>query len=213
MRFFQQKKRTDALPEPHYPDQSIQDWSDESLIRATASGSTLALEALYDRYHQLLYSFAYRMIADYQIAEDLLQEAFFAVWQHAGSYAPHAGSVRTWLCAIMHNRAIDYIRKVKRSATLRATTLEGVGPHESVAGPDVWEEAWGNIQGERVRAALMQLPKEQLLVIELAYFGGWTHTEIAEGCQIPLGTVKARMRLGLQRMRRILAAQGMDERL
>ncbi|WP_220196044.1 RNA polymerase sigma factor [Ktedonospora formicarum] len=191
--------------------QMMNDLSDEGLISATANGSIVALEAIYDRYHQLLYSLAYRMVADHQLAEDMLQEAFVAVWQHAITYAPKAGSVKTWLCSIIHHRAIDYIRKANRRSALNSTTLDAIEQEAQIASPDAWDGAWRHIQGEQVRDALTRLPKEQRLVIEMAYFGGWTHTEIAEGCQVPLGTVKARMRLGLHHLRRLLADKGMDD--
>jgi RNA polymerase sigma factor (sigma-70 family) len=170
-----------------------------------------ALEALYQRYHQLLYSLAYRMVTDHQVAEDLLQETFFSVWRRATSYTASSGSVRTWLFSIMHHRTIDYLRNVQRRAALSKLTLDDVEQDGGIATPDAWDETWRNIQGVRVREALLKIPKEQRMVIELAYFQGWTHVEIAEGCQLPLGTVKARMRLGLQHMRRLLVEMGVDE--
>jgi RNA polymerase sigma-70 factor (ECF subfamily) len=169
------------------------------------------MEPLYQRYSRILYSLAYRMVADHQVAEDLLQDAFLAVWRRATSYSPQSGAVRSWLVSIMHHRTIDYLRGVRRRSTLKEATLEEVEGDERSAFPDVWDEAWQNIQSANVREALMKIPTEQRMIIELSYFQGWTHTEIAEGCQIPLGTVKARMRLGIIRMKRILEEMGVRD--
>jgi RNA polymerase sigma factor (sigma-70 family) len=190
---------------------SIEEWSDDSLIEAIITKQVEALEVLYQRYHQLSYSLAYRMVTDHQVAEDLLQETFFSVWRHATSYTSSSGSVRTWLFSIMHHRTIEYLRSVQRRVALSKLTLDDVEQDGGIATPDAWDETWRNVQGIRVREALLKIPKEQRLVIELAYFQGWTHVEIAEGCQLPLGTVKARMRLGLQHMRRLLVEMGVDE--
>lgn len=185
--------------------------SDEALLNAIASGAVWAMDSLYQRYSRILYSLAYRMVADHQVAEDLLQDAFLAVWRRATSYSPQAGAARSWLFSIMHHRTIDYLRKVRRQSAIQEAPLEEVEFNESVASPDTWDEAWQSVKSSHVRAALMNIPTEQRLVIELAYFQGWTHTEIAAGTQIPLGTVKARMRLGLMHLKKILIHMGIDE--
>src|SRR5437588_4291567 len=185
--------------------------SDEALINALAEGAEWAMEPLYERYNRVLYSLAYRMVADHQVAEDLLQEAFLSVWRRATSYSPQSGAVRSWLVSIVHHRTIDYLRSVRRRSILKEATWEEVEQDERTAFPDVWDEAWRSVQSAQVRAALMNIPIEQRMVIELAYFQGWTHSEIAEGCQIPLGTVKARMRLGLQHLKRVLEQMGVNE--
>jgi RNA polymerase sigma-70 factor (ECF subfamily) len=185
--------------------------SDEALIAAISRGATWAMESLYQRYSRILYSLAYRMVADHQVAEDLLQDAFLAVWRRSTSYSPQAGAARSWLISILHHRTIDYLRKVRRRSIIQEAPLEEIEFDESIAFPDVWDEAWRNVQSSQVRAALLQIPPEQRLVIELAYFQGWTHSEIAAGTQIPLGTVKARMRLGLLHLKRTLQQMGMDE--
>lgn len=186
------------------------DLSDEELLHAIADKKAWAIEPLYDRYSHLLYSLAYRVVTDAQVAEDLLQETFFAVWRNASSYSAQSGLVRSWLISIIHHRAIDYLRSMRRRGGANKVPLEDIEHEESMAVPDVWDEAWLAIQGAQVRTALLQLSQEQRNVIELAYFKGWTHSEIAEGCQIPLGTVKARMRLGLARLRRILQEMGVE---
>ena len=188
----------------------VADLSDEELLRAIADKKVWAMEPLYERYSHLLYSLAYRVVMDAQVAEDLLQETFFAVWRNASSYSQQSGMVRNWLISIIHHRAIDYLRSVRRRGGVNKVPLEDIEHEESMAVPDVWDQAWLNIQGTQVRTALLQLSQEQRQVIELAYFKGWTHSEIAEGGKIPLGTVKARMRLGLLRLRRILQEMGVE---
>ena len=185
--------------------------SDEALISAIAGGAVWAMEPLYQRYSRILYSLAYRMVADHQIAEDLIQEAFLSVWRRATSYSPQSGAARSWLVSIVHHRTIDYLRAVRRRSTLKETTWEEAEQDDRTAVPDVWDEAWRSVQSAQVRAALMNIPPEQRMVIELAYFQGWTHSEISAGCQLPLGTVKARMRLGLLHLKRELAQRGVNE--
>lgn len=202
---------TDNNQPPGHISLPVEQLSDEVLIHAIAGGAVWAMEPLYQRYNRILYSLAYRMVADHQIAEDLLQDAFLSVWKRATSYSPQSGAVRSWLVSIIHHRTIDYLRGVRRRSILKEANWDEVERDERTAVPDVWDEAWQNVQSAKVREALMILPTEQRMVIELAYFQGWTHTEIAEGCQIPLGTVKARMRLGLQRLKRKLEEMGMRE--
>jgi len=186
--------------------------SDEALLNAIADGAVWAMETLYQRYSRILYSLAYRIVADHQVAEDLLQDAFLAIWRRATTYSPQTGEARSWLISIMHHRTIDYLRRVRRRSTLvMQAPIEEVEQDESIAHPDAWDAAWQSVKSSHVRAALMQIPTEQRLVIELAYFQGWTHTEIAAGTQIPLGTVKARMRLGLLHLKQALIQFGIDE--
>ena len=185
--------------------------SDEALLSAIAGGAVWAMDSLYQRYSRILYSLAYRMVADHQIAEDLIQEAFLSVWRRSTSFSPQAGAARSWLISILHHRAIDHLRRVRRRSSMQEAPLEEIELDETTAVSDVWDEAWRSVQSTKVRAALMKIPTEQRMVIELAYFQGWTHSEIAEGTQTPLGTVKARMRLGLNHLKRALLEVGMDE--
>lgn len=185
--------------------------SDEMLIRAIASGAAWAMDPLYERYSRILYSLVYRMVSDHQIAEDLIQDAFLSVWKRATSYSPQHGAVRSWLISIAHHRTIDYLRGVQRRSVLKEATWEDVERDERTAEPDALEGALQSIQSDLVRQALKQIPAEQRMVIELAYFQAWTQSEIAEGCQIPLGTVKARMRLGLQHLKRALGRMGITD--
>lgn len=190
---------------------NIDELSDEALIQAIVHGAMWAMEPLYQRYNRILYSLVYRMVADHQVAEDLLQDAFLSIWRRATSYSPQSGAVRSWLISIVHHRTIDYLRAVRRRSVMKETPLEDAELDERISFPDAWEETWRSEQSSQVRAALMRIPPEQRMVIELAYFQGWTHTEIAAGCQIPLGTVKARMRLGLNRLKGVLEQMGLDE--
>src|SRR6202140_2564977 len=139
----------------------LDELSDEALINAIAGGAVWAMEPLYQRYSRILYSLAYRMVADHQIAEDLLQDAFLAVWRRADSYSPQSGAVRSWLISILHHRTIDYLRSIRRRSAMKETTLEDLEQDEHMAFPDVWDEAWRSVQSSQVRAALLKLSPEQ----------------------------------------------------
>lgn len=193
-----------AKKQPVPPVLNADEISDRTLISAIAGKAVWAMEVLYQRYHRLLYALVYRMVGNQQAAEDLLQEAFFAVWQHAHSYASQHGEVRSWLISIFHHKAIDYLRSIQRRAPIQQVELEQVDLQDQMAIGDAWDEVWQSVQRDLIREAMMHLPREQRMVIELAYFQGWTHSEIAEGTHLPLGTVKARMRLGLLHLKRLL---------
>ena len=171
---------------------------DEELISLVEGGDAEAFAALYDRHSRAAYSLAYRMMGERQAAEDLAQEAFIKVWRAANSYRAQRGSVRTWLLSIVHNRGIDQIRS---SASRRRTQerVEASAPRSQPS--EAFSEAWKSAQRERVREALETLPQEQLKILELAYFSGYTHVEISDLLGVPLGTVKGRMRLGLKKLR------------
>lgn len=185
-------------------------WSDEDLIFSICRGAEWALELLYQRYHRYAYTLAYRILHESSIAEDIVQEAFLSVWRKASSYQKQHGSVLSWLQAIVHHRAIDKVRAAAHRDhqwTPLQTENEQDPPGEE---PEVWEVAWHQEQCQLIREVLKELPVEQRQVIELAYFGGYTHAEIAEKWNIPLGTVKGRMRLGLQKMKHLLRERGLD---
>ena len=193
-----------GLEETHSPHCDEPD--DESLIYALSNGAVWAMDLLYDRYSGLLYSLACRMVEDRQIAEDLLQDVLLSIWRHVTSYTPQSGTVRSWLMSIMRHRAIDYLRGAHRRGATKAITWKEDGWEDAT--PDVWDEVWHSVQSALVRECLAKLLYEQRVVIELAYFQGWTQVEIAKGYQIPLGTVKARMRLGLHHLKRELEKRG-----
>jgi RNA polymerase sigma-70 factor (ECF subfamily) len=145
------------------------------------------------------------MMGERQAAEDLTQEAFIKVWRGAASYRVGRGSVRTWILSIVHNRGIDQLR----SRASRRRTQDKVEASAPTSEPsEAFAETWRNSQREQVREALNTLPQEQLEILELAYFSGYTHVEIAERLDLPLGTVKGRMRLGLRKIRDFFQARG-----
>jgi RNA polymerase sigma-70 factor, ECF subfamily len=173
--------------------------ADEDLISLVEGGDAEALAVLYDRHGRPAYSLAYRMMGEKQAAEELAQEAFIKVWRRAGSYRAERASVRTWILSIVHNRGIDQLR----SHASRRRTQEKIEASATSSQPseEAFAETWRNTQAEQVREALNTLPEEQLKILELAYFSGYTHVEIAELLGVPLGTVKGRMRAGLKKMR------------
>ena len=169
-------------------------------------GDAQAFAALYDRHSRAAYSLAYRMMGEKQAAEDLAQDAFLKVWRSAAGYRAERGSVRTWILSIVHNRGIDQLR----SMASRRRTQEKVEAEAPRSQPsEAFAESWSNSQREQVRAAMSTLPPEQIKILELAYFSGYTHVEIADILDIPLGTVKGRMRLGLKKIRDFFNAQEM----
>src|SRR5712692_1209618 len=187
-----------------------QDLNDEVLIATICTRSEWAMELLYQRYHRYAYALAYRILRDSAAAEDIVQEAFLSVWHKASSYERGHGSVHRWLQAIVHHRAIDRVRAAAHR-DYQWTPLQAENEQDPPSEePDAWETAWQGEQGTLIRAALNQLPYEQREVIELAYFDGYTHSEIADQRHIPLGTVKGRMRLGLMKMKRFLENCGLD---
>jgi RNA polymerase sigma-70 factor (ECF subfamily) len=153
------------------------------------------------------FSIAYRITGDRASAEDVVQEAFLGAWRNAARYADARGSVKTWLLSIVHHRAIDAVRR-RRPTTELPETDAGV-PAQLVI-PDTWTEISASLDRDSVRAALDTLPAVQRNAIELAYFGGLTQSEIAARTGVPLGTVKGRMRLGLDALRAAMLAMGVD---
>lgn len=181
--------------------------SDADLIGRAATGEARALEVLYDRYSGVVFSFALRLLGDRQLAEEVLQEAFFRAWRQGGDFSVQRGSFVTWLLSITHNLAIDEIRKRKRrpqKADSEEPELILAGIADTSAGADVEDEVWLGSLRETVLAALKELPPPQREAIELAYYQGLTQREIAETLGEPLGTIKTRMRLGLQKLREAL---------
>jgi RNA polymerase sigma-70 factor (ECF subfamily) len=173
--------------------------ADEDLMQLVRRGDTAAFEVVYERHATAAFSLAYRMTGKRNTAEDVVQEAFLSLWRSGARYDRTRGSVRTWVLGIVHNRAIDALRR-SMVHDRRRTSDEGIEERlESGERTDV--EAARRDEAREVRSALRALPAEQSRVIELAYFGGFSHSEIAEMLDTPIGTVKGRMRLGLQKMR------------
>lgn len=176
-------------------------WSDDvALLEAIAKRSDEALGALYDRYGRLAFALAYRLLGERGAAEDVVQDAFLAVWRRADSYRSDRGAPRAWLMTIVHHAAIDRRRgRFKREQG--EVALDDVVFAIESNDQNAFEAVIEAIEVDRVRDALAELPKEQQETLELAYFGGLTHQEIAEQTGAPLGTIKGRMRLGLTKLR------------
>ena len=199
-----------ALPAPHTVVHGpAREYTDEALMLAIYDDKAeWALEELYTRYKRYVYSLAYGVLRDGFLAEDVIQDVFLTIWHKAFSYQEAQGSVRGWLQAIVHNRAID---KVRSLALRECVQLEAVnGEMFASSEPESWERVWESEQATFIRKALAQLPPEQRQAIELSYFRGYTHIQIAELQHIPLGTAKGRMRLGLQKLKLLLQEYGVD---
>jgi RNA polymerase sigma-70 factor (ECF subfamily) len=182
--------------------------TDVDLIARVSEGDAKALEVLYDRYNRVVYSFALRIVADPQIAEELLQEVFFRAWQQGRAFRETRGAFVTWLLSITHNMAIDEVRKRRR----RPQKADSEDPEMVLAGvpdssQDVEDEVWLSSLRTTIESAMQQLPAAQRDAIELAYFQGLTQREISERLGEPLGTIKTRMRLGIQKLRDQLGDQ------
>jgi RNA polymerase sigma factor (sigma-70 family) len=163
-----------------------------------------ALAELYDRYGRAAYRLALRVLRDPALAEDAVQEAFLALWRSAARFVPEKSKASTWILTLVHRRAVDAVRREQRR---RADTLEHA-PEPSVEGVD--EDAWLRLQRERVQAALRSLPDAQREALELAYYGGFSQSELAERLGEPLGTIKSRMFAGLSRLRELLGEPGTE---
>jgi RNA polymerase sigma-70 factor (ECF subfamily) len=177
----------------------LRELADEDLMQLVRDGEARAFEIVFDRHGGVAFSLAYRMCGRRAMAEDVVQEAFLSLWRAGARYEATRGSVRSWVLSTIHNRAIDAIR---RGVVHEGRDVADDGLTERLEAPERTDlEVARREEARRVRGALDQLPAEQRHVIELAYFGGFTHTQIAAMLELPIGTVKSRMRLGLTRMR------------
>jgi RNA polymerase sigma factor (sigma-70 family) len=172
--------------------------SDEALVALVARSDESALAELYDRVGGTAYGLAYRVLRDEALAEDAVQEAFLGLWRSAGSFIPERAKASTWILTLVHRRAVDLVRREQRR---RAEPLEGT-PEPAVGSAE--EAAWLRLDRERVQSALAQLPDQQREAIELAYYGGYTQSELADRLGQPIGTIKSRMFAGLTRLRELL---------
>jgi RNA polymerase sigma-70 factor (ECF subfamily) len=173
--------------------------ADEDVMQLVRRGDARAFEVIYERHSGAAFSLAYRMMGTRSGAEDVTQDAFLSMWRSGARYDRARGSVRTWVLGIVHHRAIDALRRATVHDRRRAGD-EGIEERfEARERTDV--EAARREEASTVRGAMSSLPADQSQVIELAYFGGFTHTEIAEMLDAPVGTIKGRMRLGLKKMR------------
>jgi RNA polymerase sigma-70 factor (ECF subfamily) len=173
--------------------------ADEEVMQLVRRGDARAFELIYERHSAAAFSLAYRMMGTRGAAEDVTQDAFLSMWRSGARYDRARGSVRTWILGIVHHRAIDALRRATVHDKRRAGD-EGI-EERFEARERTYVEAARREEAGAVRGALRSLPSDQSQVIELAYFGGFTHTEIADMLDAPVGTVKGRMRLGLKKMR------------
>lgn len=178
---------------------------DAALLARVSGGDEAAIEALYQRYGAACFALARRILDDHQLAEDVVQQVFLAMWQGTG-YDARRGAVSTWLLSVTHHKAVDAVRREgnrrKRLATEQALLeVAATGP-----GPD--DEVWARLRAERTREALRGLPAEQREVLLLAYYGGYTQREIADLTGLPLGTVKSRTLAAMRRLREHLGTAG-----
>jgi len=179
--------------------------SDEALVALAARSEQSALAELYDRFGRPAYGLALRILRDEGLAEDAVQEAFLALWRTAARFVPERGKASTWILTLVHRRAVDIVRREERR---RTDALEQSPEPQSRVAVD--EEAWLRLQRERVQDALRKLPDQQREAIELAYYGGFTQSELAERRGQSLGTIKSRMFIGLGRLRELLGDPGME---
>ncbi|HWC27871.1 MAG TPA: sigma-70 family RNA polymerase sigma factor [Solirubrobacteraceae bacterium] len=177
----------------------LRELADEELMQLVRRGGADAFEVVYERHSSAAFSLAYRMCGTRAAAEDVVQESFLSLWRSGARYDRTRGSVRTWMLGIVHNRAIDSLRRSIVHDRRRASD-EGI-EERFEARERTEAEVARRDEAEEIRQALLTLPAEQCRVIELAYFGGFTQAEIASMLDTPVGTVKGRMRLGLEKMR------------
>ena len=183
--------------------------SDQDLITAVAQGDQHAVALRYARYATPAFSLALRVVGDRESAEEIVQEAFLRVWNHAQSFDPQRGRFASWLLSIIHNLAVNELRRRRSRPQAAPGTDEMLSSlHETAPGPE--DAAWASARRATIRAALTQLPHAQRQAIELAFFRGLTQMEIAATLGHPLGTVKTRIRLGQQKLNHLLAAQGLS---
>jgi RNA polymerase sigma factor (sigma-70 family) len=181
-------------------ERDIADTTDESLLARVARGDDDALGSLYDRFGPVAYGLALRILRDERLAEDAVQEAFLAVWRQAASFRPERANARAWVLTFVHRRAVDLVRREERR---RGEPLE---PEAEPATGSTAEAVELRRRREAVQRALARLPEEQRRPIELAYYGGFSQSELAERLGEPLGTIKSRMFTGLKRLRELLAS-------
>lgn len=188
-------------------DRDFSHLTDEALIALVGRGDDDAFGALYDRFSRIAYGLALRILRDRALAEDAVQDAFLAVWRSASSFKAERSKPSTWVLTLVHRRAVDLVRREERR---RADPIDDV-EHPSGGATD----AEANLRSQRrlVQEALRRLPDEQREALELAYYGGFTQSELAERLGQPLGTIKSRMFTGLARLRDLLAEAGLEAEL
>ena len=187
--------------------ESVRGLSDPDLAAGLAAGNQDALAELYDRYGRLAYSVALRVLGDPGRAEDVVQDAFLKLWNNAAQFDVERGSLRTWIITAVRHRSIDTLRgrgAHERQERELKPELQAVGPTS-----DPWRDVSLSLERTAIREAMNSLPAEQRQAVELAYFGGYSHGEIANMAGVPLSTVKGRMRLALEKLSSYLKGRGL----
>ena len=179
-------------------------FDDEKLIRLIAQMQEGALAHLYDRYNRLVFSLAFAIVNDRATAEEITLDVFMRVWQKAETYRADQAKVSTWLTHIARNHSIDVLRRRAVRPDQYAVDWDDAIPNDELSDSDPQESTELSLQRERIQDALAQLPQEQKQALELAYFNGYTQRQIADVLKQPLGTIKTRLRLALQKLRDIL---------
>src|SRR5213595_2742227 len=181
--------------------------SDEAVVALIARSDEQALAELYDRFGRVAYGLALRILRDEALAEEAVQEAFLTAWRRADTFMPERAKASTWLLTLVHRRAVDLVRREERR---RAEPIESAGDPAGDGPAD--DAVWLRYERERVQAALRQLPDQQREALELAYYGGFTQSELAERLGQPIGTIKSRMFTGLTRLRDLLTEPSPGEK-
>ncbi len=180
---------------------------DIELVRLIQQRNQWALSLLYNRYSTRVYGLAYRILSNKSLAEEVTQDTFLKLWNHPERWDSSKGRFSSWFLTIARNTSIDLLRKERRQATPNITPLDKIAePHAESGIPHDAQR----VEGRLIRQLLSQLPPEQATVIEMAFFLGLTHRELSERLNLPLGTVKTRVRLGLQKLRAMWVAQERD---
>jgi RNA polymerase sigma factor (sigma-70 family) len=174
--------------------------SDEAVVALVARSDQSALAELYDRFGRVAYGVALRILRDERLAEDAVQEGFLTAWRNADRFMPERAKASTWLLTLVHRRAVDLVRREDRR---RADSLPEDA--EAASSRSAEDDAWLRFERERIQSALRQLPDQQREALELAYYGGFSQSELAERLGQPVGTIKSRMFSGLSRLRELLA--------
>jgi RNA polymerase sigma-70 factor (ECF subfamily) len=187
----------------------LQDHRDRDLVQRISDGDRAAFSELYRRYSSSAFGLAMRILGERSMAEEVLQEVFLSVWRRAAGYDPARGSVRSWIFSQIHHRSVDVVRREEAERRRSASTVEREAVESEI--DEVAEEDWLRARREQVRRALEHLSPEQRRMIELAYYGGLTQSQVARETGVPLGTVKSRTLAAMRRMRDALQGAAMED--
>jgi RNA polymerase sigma-70 factor, ECF subfamily len=188
-------------------DRERQDELDQALIRRVVEGDTAAIGELYDQYAPVMLGLSARIVGDRETAEEIVQESFVRIWRSAASYDSTRGRLGSWMMSIVHNLSLNELRRRRVRPVTQAPRPDAPEPDPADSAPGPEEITLASDSRTRIRAALNDLPQLQREVIELAYYGGFTQTEIAAKLGEPLGTVKTRVRLGMRKLADLLQGE------